>query len=121
MVHILDDVTVGVVIRGDGAAEAVDDVEQHLEAVRACCLVVDMSGGPVASPELAGAVARLLERARGRGFNVALVSPGPEVVRAIGPSRDLVFVATVDEALARVRGRLTPIPTIRVLQERQAA
>ena len=45
------------------------------------------------------------------------MSPGPEVARAIaatGSNRAVEFVPTVDEALARVRGRLTPIPTIAV-------
>jgi hypothetical protein len=116
IVQILDEVTVGVVIRSDSGPATVDMVEQHLQTVRPRCLVVDMSGGPAATPELAWAVARLLELARGRGFSVALVSPGSEVVRAIRPGRDLVIVATVDEALARVPGRLTPLPTIRVLR-----
>jgi hypothetical protein len=61
IVQILDEVTVGVVIRSDSVPATVDMVEQHLQTVRPRCLVVDMSGGPAASPELARAVARLLE------------------------------------------------------------
>jgi uroporphyrinogen-III synthase len=85
--------------------------------VRARCLIVDMSCGQLASPELARAVARQIERARHRGYGVAIVSPGPEVARAIaatGSSRAVELMPTVDEALARVRGRLTPRRTITV-------
>ncbi len=95
------------------------DLDQRLAAaaVQARCLIVDMSCGQLASPELARAVARQIERARRRGYSVAIVSPGPEVARAIaamGSSRAVELMPTVDEALARVRGRLTPRRTITV-------
>lgn len=84
----------------------------------------DMSSGPCASAELAQAVAWEIQRVQRRGYNVAIASPGPNVVRAIAAtdsSRAVELVATIDEALARVRGRLTPRRTIRVLNERHAA
>jgi hypothetical protein len=124
IVHVIDDVTVGVVIGDDVNATALDELEQGLTAVPARCLVVDMSRGPTAPTELSRAVAGLIVRAHRRGFSVAVASPGPELVRALadaGVSRAVELVTTVEEALARVRGRLTPLPTIRVLDERQAA
>ena len=124
MVHVIDDITVGIVIPGDCSAARLRAIELHLAAVRARCLVVDMGRGPAAPPELARKVAGLIDRARRRGFSIAIVSPGADVVRAIvaaGASRDVELVPTVDEALARVRGRLTPARTIRVLQDRRAA
>jgi hypothetical protein len=124
--HVIDDVTVGFEIPGDLPPTELPAVEERLKtaAARACCLILDMSGGPAPTPELALAAAWQIELARHRGYSVAVVSPGPEVVRAIaatGSSRDVELVSTVDEALARVRGRLTPRRTIRVLDERQAA
>jgi hypothetical protein len=124
--HLIDDFTVGLAIPGDCPPEAVREIDQRLAAAaaRGCCLILDMSCGPCASPELARAVAWEIERVRRRGYNVAIVSPGPDVVRAIaatGASRTVELVATVDEALARVRGRLTPGRTIRVLDAQQAA
>jgi hypothetical protein len=121
VIHEIDDVTVGIVVAGNATAGEVHDMERRLAAVRARCLVVDMSRGIAAPPELARAVAGLVDRACRRGFSVAIVSPGPEVVRAVGTSRDVELVPTVDEALARVRGRLTPLRTIRLLDERRAA
>jgi hypothetical protein len=121
MVHPIDDVTVGIVVAGDSTTSDVHDIEHRLAAVRARCLVVDMSHGLAAPPELARAVAGLVDRACRRGFSVAIVSPGPEVARAVGANRDVELVPTVHEALARVRGRLTPPRTIRLLDERRAA
>jgi hypothetical protein len=121
IVHVIDDVTVGIAVAGDSTVNDVHDMEHRLAAVRARCLVVDMSRALAAPPELARAVAGLVDRACRRGFSVAIVSPGPEVVRAVGASRDVELVPTVDEALARVRGRLTPFRTIRLLDERRAA
>jgi hypothetical protein len=120
-VHVIDDVTVGIVVPGDCTPSDVHDMEHRLAAVPPCCLVVDMSRGLAAPPELARAVAGLVDRVCRRGFSVAIVSPGPEVVRAVGASRDVELAPTVDEALARVRGRLTPIRTIRRLDEGRAA
>jgi hypothetical protein len=124
--HRIDDVTVGLAIPGDCSHDELVDVDERLKAAagRARCLILDMSRGPAAGPELARAVAWRIELARRRGYSVAIASPGPEVVRAIaaaGSSRAVELVSTVDEALARVRGRLTPARTIRVLEERQAA
>jgi hypothetical protein len=124
--HLIDDFTVGLAIPGDCPPEALREIDQRLAsaAARGCCLILDMSCGPCASAELAEAVAWEIKRVRRRGYNVAIVSPGPDVVRAIaqaGSSRTVELVATFDEALARVRGRLTPGRTIRVLDERQAA
>jgi hypothetical protein len=121
IVHVIDDVTVGIAVGGDATVSEIHDMELRLAAVRARCLVVDMSRAIAAPPELARAVAGLVDRACRRGFSVAIVSPGPEIVRAVGANRDVEFVPTVDEALARVRGRLTPIRTIRLLDERRAA
>jgi hypothetical protein len=121
MVHPIDDVTVGIVVAGDSTTSDVHDIEHRLAAVRARCLVVDMSHGLAAPPELARAVAGLVDRACRRGFSVAIVSPGPEVARAVGANRDVELVPTVHEALARVRGRLTPPRTIRLLDECRAA
>jgi hypothetical protein len=121
IVHVIDDVTVGIAVGGDSTASDIQDMEQRLAAVRARCLVVDMSYGLAAAPELARAVAGLVDRACRRGFSVAIVSPGPEVVRAVGRRRDVELVPTVHEALARVRGRLTPARNIRLLDERRAA
>jgi hypothetical protein len=119
MVHAIDDITVGIEIPGDCSPARLRAVELQLAAVRASCLVVDMSRGPAASPELAHSVARLIDRAGRRGFSMAIVSPGADVVHAIvagGASRAVEFVATADEGVARVRGRLTPARTIRVLR-----
>jgi hypothetical protein len=121
IVHVIDDVTVGIAVGGDATVSEIHDMELRLAAVRARCLVVDMSRAIAAPPELARAVAGLVDRACRRGFSVAIVSPGPEIVRAVGANRDVEFVPTVDEALARVRGRLTPFRTIRLLDERRAA
>jgi hypothetical protein len=121
IVHVIDEFTVGIAVAGDATASAIQDMELRLAAVRARCLVVDMSRALAAPPELARAVAGLVDRSCRRGFSVAIVSPGPEVVRALGPNRVVELVPTVDEALARVRGRLTPVRTIRLLDERRAA
>jgi hypothetical protein len=117
--HVIDDITVGVAIPGDTDPDELRELDERLAtaAVRARCLIVDMSYGRPAGPELARAVARQIERAHRRGYSVAIASPGPDVARALaamGPCRAIELVATVDEALARVRGRLTPIPTISV-------
>jgi hypothetical protein len=114
-IHEIDEVTVGIVVPGDCTPGDVDDIEHRLGAAEARCLVVDMSRAVAAPPELARAVAGLVDRACRRGFSVAIVSPGPEVARAVGASRDVDFVPTVYEALAQVRGRLTPARTIRLL------
>jgi hypothetical protein len=124
--HVIDDVTLGLAIPGDCPLDELSDVDQRLAAAapRACCLILDMSRGPAATPELARAVAWQVERSQRRGFSVAIVSPGAEVARAIaatGASRAVELVPTVDEALARVRGRLTPRRTISVLDQRRAA
>ena len=68
--HVIDDVTVGVAIPGDTAPEQLQALDERLAtaAVRARCLIVNMSCGRLAGPELAGAVARQLERARQRGY-----------------------------------------------------
>jgi hypothetical protein len=126
LVHVFDEVTVGLVVPGDCTPAGLRLLERRVAAaaVRPRCLVVDMSRGPAAAPELAHAVAGVIERARDRGLGVAIVSPGAEVMRAIaaaGVSGAVDLVPTVDEALARVRGRLTPDRTIRVLAERRAA
>jgi hypothetical protein len=124
--HVIDDVTFGLAIPGDCPLDELSSVDQRLAAAapRACCLILDMSRGPAATPELARAVAWQVERSQRRGFSVAIVSPGAEVARAIaatGASRAVELVPTVDEALARVRGRLTPRRTISVLDQRRAA
>ena len=124
--HVLDDFTICLAIPGDCPPEALREIDQRLDAAAATgsCLILDMSCGPCASPELARAVAWEIERLRRRGYNVAIASPGPDVVQAIadtGSSRVVELVATVDEARARVRGRLSPPRTILVLGDRWAA
>lgn len=124
--HAIDDFTVGLAIPGDCPPGELREIDQRLTAAAAqgSCLVLDMSSGPCASAELAQAVAWEIQRVQRRGYNVAIASPGPNVVRAIAAtdsSRAVELVATIDEALARVRGRLTPRRTIRVLNERHAA
>jgi hypothetical protein len=121
IVHVIDEFTVGVAVAGDATESELCDIEHGLAAVQARCLVIDVTCALGAPPELARAVAGLVDRACRRGFSVAVVRPGPEVVRAVGLNRDVEFVATVDEALARVRGRLTPLRTIRLLDEPRAA
>jgi hypothetical protein len=124
--EVIDEVTVGLAIPGDSPPLGLRAIDERLAAApaRARCLILDMSHGPAATAELAGAVAWQIELARHRGYGVAVVSPGSEVARAIaaaGSGRAVELVPTVDEALARVRGRLTPGRTIRVLEERDAA
>jgi hypothetical protein len=112
--HLVDEVTVGVVISGECSPAAMREIDRRLTATgaHARCLVVDMSQGSGAPPELARAIVETIQRAEGRGFGVAVVRPGPEVARSIAGTVELV--PTVDEGLARVRGRLTPGRTIRV-------
>jgi polysaccharide deacetylase 2 family uncharacterized protein YibQ len=111
------------VVPGDCSAARLRAVELELASARGRCLVVDMTHGPAAPPELAHAVARLIGRARRHGFSVAVASPGAELVRelaATGVRRGVELVPTAAEALARVRGRLTPCGAIRVLDARPA-
>jgi hypothetical protein len=91
------------------------------DAGGAGCLVVDLSGVPHLGRDEATALAAAVYGAVDRGLCVAVASPGTEVVRALGNPRRVQLAATLDEALACVRGRLTPMPTIRVLDRRQAA
>ena len=124
MIRVIDESTVAIVIPGDCPPARLRAIELELAVAGGRCLVVDMGHGPAAPPELASAVAALLDRARQRGFSVAIASPGAELVwalAAVGMGRGVELVATVDEAIARVSGRLTPVRTIRVLDERQAA
>ena len=65
--HVIDDVTVGVAIPGDTAPEQLQALDERLAtaAVRARCLIVDMSCGRLAGPSW---------RARSRGSSNAPAS-----------------------------------------------
>jgi hypothetical protein len=112
--YAVDDSTVV----ADGAA-GLADLDERLHGAH--CLVVDLTRASDMTPEAAATVVAAVHRAVDGGVCVAIAHPGTEVVRALGNPRRVQLAATLDEALACVRGRLTPLPTIRVLEHSQAA
>jgi hypothetical protein len=112
--YALDDSTVV----ADGAA-GLAGLAERLQGAH--CLVVDLTRASDLSPEAAATVVAAVHSAVDRGLCVAIARPGTEVVRALGNPRRVQLAATLDEALACVRGRLTPMPTIRILEDPQAA